>query len=405
MRRRSEPEYVLEACRRLTAARKRVRRQAARVRRIEQGPVDASKAAKLLAQLERSERRSEQYLNRILGWHRAHPRGRPPRKLKTRLMNPEAFRKQRIDRLTLWDEQVRKALDKQLVNAPNYKASVIALWEKYKELGLPNKHFVSELSSGKKEALLQRVWEMMLARHLDGLGYKVTTADEGPDFRIEYDGKTIWVEAICPLPKGVRQDYVEAPKPGEFKVGDVPHDEVLLRWTAAINEKRRKLDSYRQKGIVGADDAYVIAVNGCQLGSMAIDRGVSQAPYALEAVYPAGPISVPVSKTTGAFGTPYVSLRPQIKTAKGEIVRTTVFLEKENAGVSATVSFSGDRSEEAVLPVDVVHSHVANVSIPKGFFGPKAEEWGPEPDGKGGINVKKLTEEKDELGNRSVAEA
>jgi hypothetical protein len=390
MRRRSEPEYVSEARQRLSAARKRRYRQAARVSRIELEGRDAAKAIRLLRQFEQAERKSATCLDRILGWYRPHPRGRLPRKLKIRFINPQALRKQKKDRLTLWDEKVKAALDRQLADAPNYKASVISLWEKYKELGLPNKHFVSELSSGKKETLLQRVWEMMLARHLDGLGYKVTSADEGPDFRIEHDGKILWVEAICPLPKGVPRDYVEGPKPGEFKVGDVPHDEVLLRWTSAINEKRKKLDIYRKKGIVGPNDAYVIAVNGCQLGSLAVDRGVSQAPYALEAVYPAGPISVPVNKTTGAFGTPYVSLRPEIKTAKGEIVRTTVFLEKENAGVSAIVSFSGDRSEEAVLPLDVIHSHVADVPIPRGIFGPKVEEWGPEQDGKGGINVKKL---------------
>jgi hypothetical protein len=186
---------------------------------------------------------------------RVHPRGNFPRELRTRFINPRALRKERKDKFTLWDQEVRAALDKQFANAPSYKATILTLWDKYKSLALPNSNFVAELASGKKEAVYQRVWEMMLARHLDAIGYKVTTADEGPDFRIEHDGKAVWVEAICPEPKGIPQHYLEGPKPGEFKVGDVPHNEVLLRWTAAVKEKSEKLDGYRKKGIVKPGDA------------------------------------------------------------------------------------------------------------------------------------------------------
>jgi len=266
MRRKSEPEYVLVARRHLTAARKQLDRQSGRVSRIESEGRNAIKAVRLLKVLQQRERRSAKYLENVLGWYRAHPRGSFPRKLKTRLINPRAVQRQRKVKLVRWDERVRIALDKQFPDVPYYKASIIDLWEKYASLGLPNAHFVSELASGKKEVVLQRVWEMLLARHLDALGYKISTSDEGPDFRIERGGKTIWIEAICPEAKGIPQDWLEGPKPGEFKVGDVPHKEVLLRWTAAIKEKRDKLEGYRKKGIVRADDIYVIAVNGCQLG-------------------------------------------------------------------------------------------------------------------------------------------
>ena len=33
----------------------------------------------------------------------------------------------------------------------------------------------------------------------------------------------------------------------------MPHDEVLLRWTATFKEKWRKLQDYQQKGIVGPE--------------------------------------------------------------------------------------------------------------------------------------------------------
>jgi hypothetical protein len=78
------------------------------------------------------------------------------------------------------------------------------------------------------------------------------------------------VEAVSPEPKGVPDDWMEHPKPGEFKVGDVPHTEVLLRWTAALKEKWDKLNIYREKAIVGENDAYVI--DG---GNDELDAGLS----------------------------------------------------------------------------------------------------------------------------------
>ena len=43
-----------------------------------------------------------------------------------------------------------------------------------------------------------------------------------------------------------------------------------------------------------------------------------------------------------------------------------------------------------ILPLDVVHNHFAKVEIPRGLFGSEVEEWITEPDGKGGIDVKKV---------------
>ena len=139
-----------------------------------------------------------------------------------------------------WNANVLAFLDRKFPNEPNYKASLVALWRKYLELGLPNAHFVSEFTNGKKESIFQRAWEMMIARHLDALGYHITNLEVGPDFRFERDGKTIWVEAISPEPKGLPEHWMTRPKADEFKVGDFPHNEILLRWTAAIKEKSAK---------------------------------------------------------------------------------------------------------------------------------------------------------------------
>src|SRR5262249_43760251 len=162
------------------------------------------------------------------------------------------------------------------------------------------------------------------ARHLDAQGHRLTSVKKGPDFRLEHNGLTVWVEAISPEPRGIPNDWLEPLKPDEFRVGDVPHTEVLLRWTAAIKEKWEKLNGYIAANIVRANDAYVIAINGCQLGRLPLQHGISGLPYAVEAVYGAGPIAVPVDKQTGKIGSPFVSHRPQIQTAYGAPVPTAL---------------------------------------------------------------------------------
>ena len=177
--------------------------------------------------------------------------------------------------------------------------------------------------------------------------------------------------------------WLEHLKPGEFKVGDVPHNEILLRWTAAIKAKWEKLKVYHTKNIVAASDAYVIAVNGCQLGAFPLNEGVSRYPYAVEAVYPLGPGALTIDKH-GKIGNPFVTTRLAIQTAKGAPVPTSLFLDKR----CEIVGRSLDRSEKSDLPLVVVHNHVA--SIPPRIFGSDAEEWVPVPDGPDAITLQRL---------------
>lgn len=278
-------------------------------------------------------------------------------------------------------------LERQYPEMPDYKASLAALWEKYLALGLPNPHFVSEFTSGKKEVVFQRAWEMMVARHLDAQGHRLTTSDQGPDLRLEHNGLAVWVEAISPEPKGVPNDWLQKPNPNEFKMGDVPHNEVLLRWTAAIKEKWEKFNLYRQKGIVGENDAYVIAINGCQLGAFPIDHGISGYPFVVEAVYGLGPVAIEIDRATGRHGKPFVSPRRSIRTAKGASVPTSLFLDPQYSGVSAIIAYSRDRSVEANLPVDVVHNYLAHARIPEGILGSAGDEWVANPVGTAGEEI------------------
>jgi type I restriction enzyme S subunit len=325
-------------------------------------------------------------MDEVREWLRAAEAAR-----KTCLNKPEfdlliRQQKRRIEE-SKWNKEVLAFLDRQYPEAPYYKSSLAALWQKYLALGLPNAHFVSEFTSGKKEVVFQRAWEMMVALHLDAQGHRLTTSDEGPDFRLEHNGRTVWVEAVSPEPKGVPGDWLEHPKPGEFKVGDVPHTEVLLRWTAALNAKWEKLNTYREKGIVGENDAYVIAINGCQLGALALQHGVSGRPYAVEAVYALGPVAVAIDKQTGRVGKAFVTQRLNIANAKGAPVPTSLFLDPKYSGVSAIIACSMDRWTEASLPVDVVHNHFARVRLPERILGSTGEEWVTAPVGTAGEEI------------------
>lgn len=378
MREKKIQQCISNAWQRIAKGRKRVNRQRRRVERIRQEGRDATRADRLLGRFMRDQARREKRLQAVLGILKTrHSRSQPPKLAKS----------------AQWNAQVLAFLDKQYPDAPNYKASLVALWEKYQALGLPNAHFVTEFTSGKKSVVFQRAWEMMLARHLDAQGHHLTTSDEGPDFRFEHNGRVVWVEAVSPEPMGVPEDWLEHPKPGEFKVGDVPHNEVLLRWTSAIKAKWEKLKIYRQKKIVGESDAYVIAVNGCQLGAFALQHGVSRFPYAVEAVYALGPVAVPINKDTGKIGQPFVSVRPAIQNAKGAPVPTSLFLAPTYDGISAIIACSLDRSDDPDLPADVVHNHLARVPVPQRILGKGGEEWIAEPDGDDAITLRRLNED------------
>jgi hypothetical protein len=286
-----------------------------------------------------------------------------------------------------WDSQVLTFLDREYSTAPNFKASLARLWQKYLLLGLPNAHFVSEFTGGKKECVFQRSWEMMVARHLDAQGHSLTTVDQGPDFRFVQKGLTVWVEAISPEPKGLPAHWMEGPKANEVKVGDFPHNEILLRWTAAFKEKWEKLGKYREAGIVGEKDAYVIAINGCQLGALPLHHGISRYPFAVEAVYCVGPVAVPIDKATGRIGKGFVTIRSSIRNANNAPVPTSPFVDPAYSGVSGIIACTMDRSDDAILPVDVIHNHFASVPVPNGILGSTGDEWVTEAVGTAGDEI------------------
>ena len=221
----------------------------------------------------------------------------------------------------------------------------------------------------------QRVWEMLLARHLKACGHDITSRPEGePDFRFEHDGVVIWVEAVSP--ECGPDLSCEPPTTGTT----VPHKEILLRWTTAFDAKWKKGIEYRRKGVIKPKEAYVIAIDGSQLGWFPLANGSSQKPYIVEAAFAMGPLAFKIDNESGRFdGTTY-TVRFATENRNNAPVRTEAFFNPTFANVSGVIGCVPPMSSEALLPIQVAYNPLAEVALKSGVFGRSAEEWTAELD-------------------------
>jgi type I restriction enzyme S subunit len=219
--------------------------------------------------------------------------------------------------------------------------------------------------------------EVLLAHELMRIGLKPIPSHEGPDLLIEHAGRKIWIEVICPMPMGLSQEWLN-PVPG--RAGYVPHEALLLRWTAAIKEKAEKLlgnaktgtPGYLAKKVVGENDAYVIAVNARMLrgGAFPSIIGVSQFPYAAEAAFSIGPYAISINRDTLERTSEGYQHRPYIRKPNGADVPAQTFLDPAFARVSAI--WGADVGESWVIgnakPQAVIHNPSATNPVPVGLL-------------------------------------
>ena len=214
-----------------------------------------------------------------------------------------------------------------------------------------------------KKHFHQRTWEMYLGCVVLGLGTELSPhRDKGPDLSFDYDGKKIWIECVA-CERGVGKDQVPTMKHGV--VESVPSDQMILRITSALREKRSKYEKYLNDGIVKGTDSFVIAVNGGIFG-----RPDGFIPLILRSLFAVGhpTISMPID---GGPNKHYVSTIPFIKKKKGVEIPTTFFLEKENDGVSAVI-YDGNlvinHSDTFGKDVLIVHNAIARNPLPENLF-------------------------------------
>lgn len=256
-------------------------------------------------------------------------------------------------------------------------------------LGLGDPDLVQKLCSPDESVYWQQLSEILLAYELLEAGCRLIPVCTGPDFLIEDDGRRIWIEVICPRPEGIPYAWLEGPS---GKVKRMPHEAMLLRWTAAINEKAEKLlgnpDSgrrgYLQKGIVADTDVYVIAVNARLLRGpyFASVTGISQLPFAAEAVFAIGAYAVSIDRNTLEIVNSRHLHRPTIPKPNGAQVPAYTFLDPAFRPISAVWATDVDETWIIgnVKAMAVVHNPEAVTPLPERLL-PAYEEYSATPAG------------------------
>jgi type I restriction enzyme S subunit len=259
-----------------------------------------------------------------------------------------------------------------------YAANLASACQRFVDSGLADLNFSAELTSGLDSKFWSRVSEALLAERLnDKKLLPRSTPGPRPDFLVLQDNRKVWIELICPEPVGLPDSWLNV-EPGT--AGNFPHQAILLRWTSAIKDKAEKLIGsgdgktmgYFHNGVVAADDAYVIAINGCRLrhGPFSALLGISQFPFAAEAVLPIGPYQVQMNSETFEVCQHGHSVRFHVEKSNGVLVSISMFLDTHYSAVSAiwAVELDGSSVVGNHEPTAVIHNPLATNPVPCGFL-------------------------------------
>jgi hypothetical protein len=200
------------------------------------------------------------------------------------------------------------------------------LWKLYEPYA--DRHFLTEA----KIKFHQRSWEMYLANVFIKHGFKISSADEGPDIKVETSYGAVYVEAVAPN-KGTSADKV--PDMVYGVVGDVPENQMLMRLANSLSSKTEAYKRYLTKGVVDDKAPYVIAVNRADLSH--IDGGM---PLILKSVFGLGFLTFPRLRDINGksvFDKPFWSHRKDVPKKQGAPVPVNLFEQPEYAAVSAVI--------------------------------------------------------------------
>ena len=305
-------------------------------------------------------------------------------------------------------EKIKAFIDGKYSSSVEIRNFTWQLWETFQKHDIQDHAFTTEFTSGNHERLLQRYTEMLFSWHFIRLGFLPTSKDEGPDLRIDYNGMRIWVEIITPQLSRPSGNGTEAQKvardiegylsplltdPKEIPVIDIPTKQILLRWTAALKEKKEKLTGkknknsqlgYIENGIVKPEDVYVIAINSVLLGHSGF-IGVSQYPNPVEVTFAAGSTQVSINRQTSEVTHSEPSYRPHILNYNQSSISADTFLNPNYKEVSALIAthvgLEAAFQHCPPSPLVLVHNPYAVNSLPKRIFNAE-EEYIAEDNGK-----------------------
>lgn len=240
--------------------------------------------------------------------------------------------------------------------AAERRAFVEALWRRFEP------YADTGFREDARNHFLQRFWEMYLCVTLVENGFALTKhGDDGPEFSAQIDGKRVWFEAIAPA-SGTGPDQVPELMPGESRT--VPVEQILLRFTNALCEKKERYIAAIAKGIVAPEDSYVLAINS---------RGIPSAPYGntmpyfVQAFLPIGPLAVAIDRKTLKVTDSFYQYRPGVQKASGAKVSTRTFLDSDAAFCSTVIHSTVDCANcPAQLGVDFSVLHNPQAAHPIG---------------------------------------
>jgi hypothetical protein len=233
------------------------------------------------------------------------------------------------------------------------------LWAKYQPYA--DEHFLAEM----RRDFHARFWEMYLAVTLLEQGFTIESPKPGPDVGIVVDGRRIWLEAVAPRP-GESRDRV--PSLVANQVSTVPNHLILLRYLNAIDKKlTEQYQRWRTAGIVGVDDAFIVAINPKALGREYVD---STPPRILQAAFPLGAPYVTLDPNGGGVIGEGYQTRFSIAKTSGSSVQTGVFLQASGKNLSGLVCSRVDADDQPqVMGQDfqLVANPLARVQLPQSF--------------------------------------
>lgn len=217
----------------------------------------------------------------------------------------------------------------------------------------------------------QRLWEMCCAAILLDSGHslmptrKRSVAGEGPDILLA-DGRT-WVEAIA-VNQGTGPDRLEWPDYSSTTVVSVPDEPVQLRILSGLAAKRDAGKRYRERGLIGPSDSYVIALNA---GMVPYANRDGSAPRIIQALFSVGHRTVTLSIPQGEVIGEGFEHRPQVTKSTGSEVGTGMFLTEEARHVSAVLFSAGtlwDFDSSLLRFYRLVHNPAAETPLARGWL-------------------------------------
>ena len=244
-----------------------------------------------------------------------------------------------------------------------YRAFTESLWPHYKHLA--DDHFLADA----RNHFLQRFWEMYLACTLIDRGFELHRhGGEGPEFFFNDGAKRVWVEAIAPT-AGTGADKVPATVPGECFT--TPVDKIVLRFTSALHDKRKKVEIAMAKSIVKRDDAVLLALN-----SRAIPHAPygAEMPYIVKAMLPFGALTIGIDRQTRKAVETYHQYRPELLKSNQSPVSTMPFLDPAYSMFTGVIHSGVDcanRPDEMGKDFYLLHNPTAAHSLSPQLF-----SWG-----------------------------